>query len=254
MKKEDIRFLIIYESETEAKKIDSQLRAAGFKSIVVTDNINQGIIFAGKGNIDIVIAKVKIIGFDVSQRLIKNRAMLGIKLFFYTFSDDEYTYYKSTVFKEDKEDYFLILDPITNNRLSTALANFYALNHLLKRPNYIFLKSLNKEVERICFDDILFIESKICYCNVYCMWGMYTISGSLSKLLIKLPEKFIKVHDKYAINPTKVTDLNDKDLIINHFKIPYSIRFISAIPLGIFPKSTMKMVKKLPFLLSKKSA
>jgi DNA-binding LytR/AlgR family response regulator len=254
MKKENIKILIIYESESEAKKIDSQLRADGFKSIVVTNNINQGIIYAGKGNADIIIAKVKINGFDVSHRLLNKRSMLGIKLLFYTFSYVEFINYKNAVFKDDNQDYLLILDPTTKNQLPTAISNFNLLNFIPKKPNYIFLKSVNRVVERISFDDILFIEAKISYCNIFCLWGMYTKSGSIAKLLNKFPENFIKVHEKYAINPLKITDLNDQDLIINQFSIPYSNKFLSTLPLGTFPKSTKIKLKKLPIFLNKKSA
>ncbi|MCP9764029.1 LytTR family DNA-binding domain-containing protein [Lacihabitans soyangensis] len=254
MRKKDTRFLVIYQSESEAKKIDTHLRLAGYRSIVVTDNINQGIIFAGKGNVDIIIARVKINGYDVSQRLIKKRAMLGIKLIFYTFSFEEYSLYKNTSFKEENEEYKLVLNPLANKALINTFTTCNRKKFSPKKPNYLFLKSLNKEIERISFEDILFIEAKISHCNVYCLWGTYTISGSLSKLLTKFPETFIKIHEKYAINPVKITDLNNDDLIINHFKIPYSIRFISTIPLGIFPKSTMKIMENLPFKQDKKSA
>ncbi len=86
---------------------------------------------------------------------------------------------------------------------------------------YIFVRSGNRSV-RVNFNDILYIESKREYLDLYLSNdNVVTIHGSLASILEKLPqETFVKVHRSFIVNLEKITLLERNIIIFGKQHIP----------------------------------
>ncbi|MGF1533127.1 MAG: LytR/AlgR family response regulator transcription factor [Bernardetiaceae bacterium] len=86
--------------------------------------------------------------------------------------------------------------------------------------DHLFVKSKNR-LEKLAFQDILWIEAKDIYAALHTARGNFVVSHSLKELTQILPIKdFIRVHRSFMAALDKIEAIEDNNLIIRDAYIP----------------------------------
>ncbi len=100
-------------------------------------------------------------------------------------------------------------------------------NHSLKTNlevlnDRIFVRHKGK-MEKLLFDDILFVEADRNYCTIVSEKGRYVLSCTLKAMEVKLPRlSFVRVHRSFIVNIGKLDVVADSHLEIKRKVIPMS--------------------------------
>ncbi len=87
---------------------------------------------------------------------------------------------------------------------------------------YIFVKTDNK-LEKINFDDILFVEAMENYTGIYLLDKKLTVLGTLKSMLDALPsKKFIQPHKSYIVNISAIRSVEGSIFNIGPYQVPVS--------------------------------
>jgi DNA-binding LytR/AlgR family response regulator len=107
-------------------------------------------------------------------------------------------------------------------------------------PDFLFVKS-DHIIEKISFDDILFIEAIENYVLIHTPERKYVVHITLKSVEDFLPpEQFLKVHKSYLISVTKITAIEGAQLIVGTHKIPVSRHLKEEIFGGILKNNFLK--------------
>jgi len=86
----------------------------------------------------------------------------------------------------------------------------------------MFLKS-NKEMVRINFDELTYIEGMSNYIKLNLLKTSLTVYEKLSGIIEKLPsDKFIRIHNSYIVNLSKIESYTKEYVIIKNKHLPIS--------------------------------
>lgn len=100
---------------------------------------------------------------------------------------------------------------------------------------YMFAKS-NGKLEKICFDEILFVEGMENYAAIYLENKKLIIHTTIKALLEKLPKgKFIQTHKSYIAAVNKVQSIEGNILYIQKHQVPIS-KYLREEVLGVIVK------------------
>ena len=89
-------------------------------------------------------------------------------------------------------------------------------------PSYIFIKS-EKRIEKIELNDILFAESVGNYVSIYTKNKKITAYLTMKSLEYQLPQDdFIKVHQSYLVNLSKIVAIEGNEIKIGNRSLPIS--------------------------------
>lgn len=135
-----------------------------------------------------------------------------------------YTQYAIEGFELDVMDY--LLKPIPYERFLKAAWKARDYFALREQPEstapYIFVKS-NGKLEKINFDEILFIEGMENYVAIYLDNKKIVTHTTIKALLEKLPLKqFIQTHKSYVVAIDKIGTIEGNTLHIREYKVPMS--------------------------------
>ncbi|HWW38523.1 LytTR family DNA-binding domain-containing protein [Pedobacter sp.] len=128
-------------------------------------------------------------------------------------------------FELDVIDY--LLKPISFNRFlkaATKARDYFATREEKNNSAipYIFAKT-NGKLEKISFDEILFIEGMENYAAVYLENKKLIIRSTIKALLEKLPAwQFIQTHKSYIVAITRVDSIEGNTLHIGKYQVPIS--------------------------------
>lgn len=143
-----------------------------------------------------------------------------------------YPSYALEGFQLDVLDY--LLKPFTFNRFYKAVnkaKDYYQL--LGKAPladpsktaplaDHFFIKC-NHKFERICVDDILYIQAMQNYVNIYTHKGKYMTLLTLKNVEENLHDQsFIRVHKSFIVSIPKIDSIEDNEIILKSYRIPIS--------------------------------
>jgi len=116
-----------------------------------------------------------------------------------------------------------LLKPIPFERFVKAVDKVY---HLLEKESakdtndYIFVKS-DKQLKKIFFEDILFIESMENYINIYTTSSKEVVYSTLKLFLESLPsDLFLQVHRSYVVNIKHIHSIEGNMLHIGNYEAP----------------------------------
>lgn len=136
-----------------------------------------------------------------------------------------YEQYALQGFELDVVDY--LLKPISNERFLKAAwkaHDYFALRgqQTATEPGYMFAKS-NGRLEKINFDDILFVEGMENYATIYFENRKLVIHTTLKGLLEKLPRgRFVQTHKSYVAAISRVESIEGNTLFIQTHQVPVS--------------------------------
>ncbi|MBV8390043.1 MAG: response regulator transcription factor [Mucilaginibacter sp.] len=92
-------------------------------------------------------------------------------------------------------------------------------------PDYIYVKYNNK-IERVIYDELLYIEAMANYITLYTVSGKLVVYLTIKGILEKLPRQtFIQVHKSIIVNADKIKSIEGNLLHIGDTKITMSAGF-----------------------------
>jgi DNA-binding LytR/AlgR family response regulator len=215
---------IIIEDEPLAQNLlQDYIEKVDFLSLQKTFNNPIEAIPYLKGNdIDLIFLDIempKLSGMDLLDVLENNP-----KIIFTT----AYSSYAVKSYEKNALDY--LLKPITFERFLTAVNKFPTVNKEKftlddkTEDNSIFIKS-EKNLIRLNYNEIIFIEGLKDYVVFHTGNTKHIVYHTLKKLEEKLPNNFMRAHNSYIINLSKVKKLKDNHIYIIETKIPISNKY-----------------------------
>jgi DNA-binding LytR/AlgR family response regulator len=119
-----------------------------------------------------------------------------------------------------------LIKPISEERFEKAIqkiSEFIAFKTFTNNDeNFLFLK-IDKQLEKIYFDEILFIEAMRNYIIVHTKQRKLIHYSSISGIENKLPmDNFLRVHKSFIVPINKIENVNKNKLTINGIEIPVS--------------------------------
>jgi len=135
-----------------------------------------------------------------------------------------FEHYAIQGFELDVMDY--LLKPISYDRFLKAAWKARDYFSLREQPvntvPYLFVKS-NGRLEKIIFNDILFIEGMENYIAIYLENKKIIIHSTIKSLLEKLPAKqFIQSHKSYVVAIDKINSIEGNTLHVQSYQVPVS--------------------------------
>lgn len=233
-----INILVVDDEVMIAEDIKETLQEVGYQSVYRAINFEQAADILQKNSIDLVMLDINLnekqTGIDLAEHINQNYEIPFIFLTSYS-SQETINQVKKT-----KPTAFL-LKPYTESLLlasiEIALFNFYTPQNLsvtstdefgeggtdveLVINGNLVIKD-KKYFVKIPIDDILWFESDKNYIDVKTVDRKYTIRGSLKKIMISLPDSFVKCHRQYVVNLNYVTGFNSNAVTIGDCEIPIS--------------------------------
>lgn len=101
----------------------------------------------------------------------------------------------------------------------TAVANH---ERSVSAMDYFFIKCGHK-FERICFDDILYVEALQNYVTIFTTKGKYITLLQLKNVEQNLSsQSFIRVHKSYIVSIPKIETIENNEIVIQSSRIPIS--------------------------------
>lgn len=222
MKNYNPRILLIYNKERDATEIDNYLKKFNFRNIVGTDDVLTAVKFCEINKVDIILSNLEMNNYCVVKRLLEKRVLTGIPLIFYTFKADDFKKYSPMRELTDNDHVRVLFDPTVDTAFYNSIIKLYQLKISDKFRNCLFAKSKLGQLEKINFADIKFVESDVAHCKIHTKWGVYKTSGSLANLLKNLNKSFVKVHEKYIVNITHISNFSSSEVVIDGIRIPSS--------------------------------
>jgi DNA-binding LytR/AlgR family response regulator len=212
-----------------ADGIAEMLRSFGHEVIEPCTNYNEAIGMLHADNPDLVLLDIRLRlqkdGIEVAKYIRENR---NIPLIFISSNSDPETVARA---KDVRPEAFLV-KPFKKADLFTAIeiaqANFTSREEKPpgSLPNMVadalFIKD-GYYYHKVAFDDILFLSSDNVYVNVHTACKKHVVRASLSEYLEKFdPARFLRVHQRYAINIYKVDKINSAYVLIGKEDVPVS--------------------------------
>jgi DNA-binding LytR/AlgR family response regulator len=108
-----------------------------------------------------------------------------------------------------------LLKPIGYSRFIKAVNRVVELRKgLFPSKNYLFIKTGKVRV-KVMFDDVFLIKSASEYVVVHTLQGKYMVYSSMSDILARLPESFIRVHRSNIVSISKIEKIYNDVIEIN---------------------------------------
>lgn len=224
MAEEKIKCLIIDDEELAIKVIKSYVEKVEMLQLVATcHNAFDAFNLLNKEKIDLIFLDIQmpqITGLDF-LRTLKTRPQVILTT--------AYRDYAPEGFDLDVLDY--LLKPISFTRFLKAVGKVRSIqptnrdSPFVKRENdysnaYIFVKS-GKSMEKVCYKDVLFIESFRDFVKIHTTENEITTYLKIGYLEEKLPKEiFERVHKSYIISVPKIDAFSMSEVEIDHHHIP----------------------------------
>lgn len=131
-----------------------------------------------------------------------------------------YEQYAIKGYEFDVVDY--LLKPVSFDRFLKSVNRVHDIFQAEQKENndYIFVKS-DKQLKKIMFKDILFIESMENYVVIQTNSSKEVVYTTLKQLYESLPQNiFRQTHRSYIVNINQVNAIDGSQLNINSYKIP----------------------------------
>jgi DNA-binding LytR/AlgR family response regulator len=129
-----------------------------------------------------------------------------------------------------------LVKPIAFERFAKASAKakqYFELKKSGTKEDYFFVKSEGR-VEKIEFNDLIYIESLGNYLRLHLSNGKMIVYLTLKNLLEQLPAmEFIQVHKSFAINKSKVKSIDGNEIKIDKHTVPIGLTMKEEVLKGI---------------------
>jgi DNA-binding LytR/AlgR family response regulator len=121
-----------------------------------------------------------------------------------------------------------LVKPIAFDRFQKATQKAFDLLSLREKATqpeddeFFFIKS-NQKIEKIIFNDVLYIEAMQNYCVIHVPNQKFICYITLSAVLEKLPaNRFLKVHKSFIVAIDKIKTIHHNEIVVGNVSIPVS--------------------------------
>ncbi len=233
-----IKVMIVEDEFIVAQDIAMHLKSNGYEVLDPIDNGEQAILTCKAEKPDIVLMDINLgkgmNGIEAAKSILKNHHLPLIFITAYSDSD-------MLVRAKQLKPHAYIIKPFNIKNLFSsieiALYNF-SRNQQSDSPvmnekteelpgNYIsdqrlFIKNGYK-IEKICINDIVFLEADGSYCKIITGNNHYTVSNNLQHMLDKINHQdIIRSHRSYAVNINKIESIANNKIQLPSIDIPVS--------------------------------
>lgn len=228
--KKNIRILIVEDDMIIAANISLQLSNLGYEVTGIESRGEEAIVHAKENTPDILLLDINLKGtLDGIETARTIQQFRDIPIIYLTANSDEATFNKA---KDTRPKAFiakpfnrlnlqrtveLIVDQLGEPRQGDE-KNTTPLEVLGDR---IFVRH-NGKMEKLLFNDILYIEADRNYSTIVTANGQFVLTNTLKTLQKKLPSThFMRVHRSFLVNISKLDVVADHHLEINRKVIPF---------------------------------
>ncbi len=221
-----IKLIIVEDEPLIAEDLSNQLKKADFHVIQLFESGQEIIDHLKDGEApDLILMDINLYGpldgVDTAHVIHNNH---DIPIIFLTSNTD------STTFKRAKSSLpfaflskpFRINDVIHAIELAVETKNNEVDDSLQFTDDRIFIKTINA-LERVSYDEILFLEADGAYTKMITDSSTLTLSQTLKKTEAKIEAaNFVKIHRSYVVNINNVERVSDGYVFIKEHKLPMS--------------------------------
>ena len=227
-----IRIGIVEDDLLSAALLQQELSTMGYEVPDPCTDYNQAILMLASSPPDLVVLDIRLDGekggIEIAAYIRKH---MDIPFIFLTANADKDTLNNA----KSVMPYAFLVKPFKQSDLYAAIE--IAINNFSfkdkkgaentnedvhNKNNFMFIKD-GDYFYKVMFDDIQYLCSENVYVMVFTEHKKFTIRTSLNEFLEKFePSKFIRVHQRYAVNVNKIDKINSNDLLISKNKIPIS--------------------------------
>ena len=176
--------------------------------------------------VDLLICNVFIQGNYLNKDLFLDIKRRGIPIICVTSVDEDLKYEE---WKDIVQGY--LVKPFYKNTLLSVLKNSLEQSNRSKLydfidDKYLFVRNKGRQLEKINFSEIVYLESQGNYCYINTPYKRYIEKISLTKILKeKLDNRFRRVHHKFAINTEYLERVDRKEVKLTTIVLPLSNTF-----------------------------
>lgn len=235
----NIRIGIVEDDLLTATILKRELESMGYDVLNPCCDYHQAIAMLGTNAPDLMILDISLAGekggIEIASYI---RKYLNIPFIFLTGKEDKATLDEAKLVNPSA----FLVKPFKQRDLHAAIElsiNNFNLKEIYNlRQTAIENRNLNdfifiKDGEYFCkvrFDDIDFLNSDNLYVNVHTNGKKFMVRASLNEYIEKFDQaKFLRVHQRYAVNINKIEKINSEDLIIANKEIPISKSYKSSL-------------------------
>ncbi len=180
----------------------------------VFEKLNELLSFLDTDAVDVILSDIFIDSHPIGLELLKKGHVQKIPVILMTHSQ------KKEVFSEAQRirSVYYLIKPFHTFTLQSVIDSVFEWNQRSKQYDFIdrkflFLSGKGGQREQVLFDEIIYLESEVNYCFVYTLTKKYVLKKSLSKMLShELDERFIRIHQRYAVNKKQVLSVRKDSL------------------------------------------
>lgn len=238
-----VRILIIEDELLVAEEMSNMLSSHGYSVLEIVDNTNDARRALEMYQLDILLIDIKLKGEENGISLAKHvSTAYSLPVIFITSFIDPETVNKAI---EAKPSAYLVkpynhkelriaisiaLDNFQNNKISSSHESSESLDSHYLLNQHIFIKDKHR-LERVDFEDILWMKAESSYVNVATEKKEYLLtSDTLGSFLERVNcEWMLRVHRSFAVNTHKIEAIDGNRLSLNSIYIPIGKNYKSAV-------------------------
>lgn len=234
MKIMKIKVLIVEDEELYADKMEMQLDKLGYEHLATVDNSEAAFAILEKETPDLILMDVNIEGeYDGIELADKIHQTQNIPILFITSLEDEMTFRRAKrtnpigfLAKPFNEIQLRRTVELIINQLDNKTKKTDHSESTIFKNDHFFIKN-NQQLEKVFFNDIVYLEADGRYTKVITKTKKYLLRSSLQDLITRLGKtQFAPTHRSYAVNLKLVTnvDLFEYMVYLGAFHVPLSKR------------------------------
>ena len=234
-----IRIGIVEDDIFSSTLLQHELNSMDYDVLEPCTDYQQAVAMLNTDTPDLVILDINLkgekYGIEIAGYIRKN---WNIPFIFLTGKDDKDTLAQAKLVKPSA----FLVKPFKQSDLHAAIEiavnNFNFKDKKAQQPaaeenkmlsDIIFIKD-GDYFYKVKFDDVELLSSDNVYVIVHTAQKKFMVRASLNEYIEKFdPSKFIRVHQRYAVNINKIDKINSEDLIVNKQEIPISKSYKSAL-------------------------
>jgi DNA-binding LytR/AlgR family response regulator len=216
-----MKVIIVDDEPLSQKGIKKYIEKTDFLELIgICDNAFEAMQILEQKTVDVLLLDIEMPNFTGIQ-LLKSLATKPLTIIISAYSEFALDGYNLDVI-----DY--LVKPVSYDRFYKALNKaheYYSLKKMVQindTLNYLFVKT-NKKIEKVYFDDILYVEALHNYVAIYVLSGKIITYQTLKSIETQLPKnKFVRVQRSFIVAVEKVNAIETNKLIIANQSISVS--------------------------------
>lgn len=228
-----MQILIVEDCEVTSAFLEEFIKQLGFSVIGVASSFNEALVLYKRCLPDMIFIDANLEGNQEGIELAKKIRSISDTPFIFI-SPDGNPELLSKAKSLDPYDY--IIKPINKEQISISMELSTERVKQLKEQrnsilkNYLFLKRENNLLQKLPFDDILWIGVKSQYIEFHLEDERIEQLTTMEAVLKKLPsQQFFRVHRSYVVNIKKINSINRNFVLIGEQLIPVSEKKIKTL-------------------------